>query len=327
MDKYQRLEKTIIGDLPDRVPVALWQHWAGDDQRAADLAKAHVRYLEAYDWDMLVVVPSQYFMVIDHGLQAVWRGASSGIYDILKTPIHRSLNWTDLRPIDPHRGQFAKQIQVLQLIRQQVGNTTPIIQRVYSPLTQALYLGGQALLLRDMRIHADRLRTGLNSLTETTLRFVDALKRNTQIDGIQYVVDLASYTLLSEIEYERFGLAFDAKVLDLVADIWQLNMVQVNGQTPMLHLFSGLPIQMLNWSTVEARPSLEAVQLDFAGAYCGGLGANEHILLGTPHLILDAARKAMTVMGHRRLILSAGRTLAMNCPKSNLHAVRQSVER
>lgn len=326
MNKHERLQKTIAGEATDRVPIALWQHWAGDDQRAADLARVHVNYLNTYDWDLLTVVPSQHYMVIDYGLQDVWQGNVYGHRDILKTPIRKSLDWTDLRPLDPNRGQLGKQIQCLQLIQDVVAQATPIVQRVYSPLTQALYLGGSNLLARNMRVHSDRLRTGLNSLTETTLRFLEALRRNTQIDGIQYVVDFASYSQLSEAEYQKFGLPYDHKVLDFLAPEWWCNMAQINGDSPMLHLFSGLPIQMLNWSTIDARPSLERMQLDFQGAYCGGLGERSHIHLGTPTMIRDAAREAISVMNSRRLILSSGETVPSNSPLSNISAVRYSVE-
>ena len=42
MEKRERLEKTIAGEQTDRVPVALWRHWPGDDQRAADPEKAQI---------------------------------------------------------------------------------------------------------------------------------------------------------------------------------------------------------------------------------------------------------------------------------------------
>ncbi len=324
MEKRERLEKTIGGDLTDRVPIALWQHWAGDDQRAADLARSHVNFMEQYDWDFLVVTPSQHFMVVDYGLQDQWQGASTGKRTIIKTPVQRSLHWTDLRPIDPNRGQFGKQIQCLQLIRDALP-ATPIIQVIHSPLTQALFLGGKDLLFRSMRTQPDRLRTGLNSLTETTLRFIETLRRNTQIDGILYQTELASYTVLSEAEYQAFGLPYDTKILDNLSPDWWLNSVQVIGRAPMLHLFAPLPIQILNWSDVEARPSLNRIQLDFNGAFWGGLGAETHIHLGTPTMIREAAREAMNTMGRRRFILGAGDAMPMTSPHSNLRSAREVV--
>ena len=42
LTKRERLEKAIHGEEVDRVPVALWRHWPGDDQRPADLAEARL---------------------------------------------------------------------------------------------------------------------------------------------------------------------------------------------------------------------------------------------------------------------------------------------
>jgi uroporphyrinogen decarboxylase len=302
MEKRERLEKTIAGELTDRVPVALWRHWQGDDQRAADLARAHLDFQQQFDWDMLIVAPPSNFMLTGYGLQDEWRGDITGKRNILKTPINRSLAWTDLRPLEPAKGDFAKQIQCLQLLQDSLDKEQPLLQVIYSPLSQALALGGKELLLRNMRSQGDRLRTGLNILTESTLRFVDALRRNTRISGLLYIVDTACYTLLSESEYQQFGLPYDEKLLDSLPSDWWLTMIQANGEAPMLHLLASLPVQALNWSDREARPALERLQLPFKGALCGGLGEETHLHLGTPSTIRDAARDTMATLGRRRLI-------------------------
>jgi uroporphyrinogen decarboxylase len=326
MEKRERLEKTIAGELTDRLPVALWRYWQGDDQRAADLARAHLDFQKHFDWDILIVAPPSNFMLTGYGLQDEWRGASTGKRDILKTPIHRSLAWTELRPIDPTKGDFAKQIQALQLLRDSLDKEQPLLQVIYSPLSQALALGGKELLLRNMRSQGDRLRTGLNILTESTLRLIEALRRNTRISGLLYVVDTACYTLISELEYQQFGLPYDEKLLDNLPSDWWLTMIQGNGEAPMLHLLASLPAQVLNWSDREARPSLERLQLPFKGALCGGLGEEEHLLLGTPSTVRDAARDAMSALGRRRLILGSGRSVPVTSPLSNLRAAREVVE-
>ena len=59
MNKRERLEATVAGEPVDRVAVALWRHWPGDDQRAEDLARSKrvARYagmreaLKAHDED------------------------------------------------------------------------------------------------------------------------------------------------------------------------------------------------------------------------------------------------------------------------------------
>jgi uroporphyrinogen decarboxylase len=325
VSKRERLEKTIAGELVDRVPVALWRHWPGDDQRAADLARVHLSFQQQYDWDLLVVVPSVYFMVTAYGLQDIWRGASSGKREISKTPITRSLHWTEIRPLEPSIGDMGKQLQCLQLMGDAL-DQQPVLQMIHSPLTQALYLAGKDTLLRSLRTQPERLRSGLNRLTETTLRFVDALHHQTYIDGIFYVIDAATFSLLSEAEYSEFGIPFDLKIIDALPTSWWMNMIQLNGIAPMVHLFTNFKVQALNWSDREARPSLERVQHDFSGAFCGGLGEESHLHLGTPTTVRDAARDAMSVMGRRRFILGCGSTVPVTAPLSNLRAAREVVE-
>lgn len=326
MDKHERLEKTFAGELVDRVPVALWRHWPGDDQRAADLARAHIHFQQQFDWDFLVVAPSSHFMVTGYGLQDVWRGASSGKRDIIKTPITRSLNWTEIRPLEPSVGDLGKQLQCLQVIGDALDKRQPILQMIHSPLTQALYLAGENSLLQNLRTQPERLRSGLNHIAETTLRFVEALQQQTRIDGIFYVVDTATFSLLSEMEYGEFGLPFDLKILDALPTTWWMNMVQLNGIAPMIHLFTDFAVQAINWSDREARPSLERVKLNFNGAFCGGLGEEKHLHLGTPTTIRDAARSAMDTMGRRHFILGSGNSVPVSTPLSNLRAARDTVE-
>jgi uroporphyrinogen decarboxylase len=51
-----------------------------------------------------------------------------------------------------------------------------------------------------MRTAPDRLKTGLSTLTESTLRFVDAMRRS-GVAGIFYAIQHASYAVMSETEY------------------------------------------------------------------------------------------------------------------------------
>ena len=78
MDKRERLEKTIAGEAIDRVPAALWRHWPGDDERAADLARAVVDFQQQFDWDFVKVTPASSYSVADYGVQDLWEGNLEG---------------------------------------------------------------------------------------------------------------------------------------------------------------------------------------------------------------------------------------------------------
>ena len=44
MNKRERLLAASRRQAVDRIPIALWRHFPGDDQRAADLAQATIAF-------------------------------------------------------------------------------------------------------------------------------------------------------------------------------------------------------------------------------------------------------------------------------------------
>lgn len=324
MHKRERLENTFAGEPTDRPPVALWRHWQGDDQRTADLAHAIVNFQKSYDWDFINVTPASTSAVIDYGGQTAWQHDLYGDRVMTRYPVEKSLQWTELRPNDPQRGELGKYLETLRLIGNEAQNT-PIIATVYSPLAQAARLSGQDLLLRNMRIHPDRLHTGLNVITESLLRFVDALK-HTEIAGIYYVIEHADYAVMSLDEYKNFGASYDRKILEALTSRWWFNMIGLPGSAPMFQVLSQYPVHAINWNSNDARPDLERARTLFTGALCTGLSQETHIDTGTPTTIKAAAQTAIEKMGSRKLILSAGGVIPVTTPISNLRATRNSVD-
>lgn len=326
MNKRERLTKTIAGENVDRVAVALWRHWPGDDQRAADLARSTIEFQQRYDWDFVKITPASSFSVADYGVQDEWEGHLEGTRTYTKRAVQRSLDWTDLRPLDPTRGALGRQLECVRLVcdglRQ---DETPILQTIFSPLAQAKNVAGQELMLRHMRTSPDRLHTALNAITESTLRFIDSLKRQ-PIAGIFYAIQHASYDLMSEDEYRNFGLPYDRKILEALPDKWWLNMAHLHGNAPMFRLCSQLPVQSLNWHDQETEPDLAQGKLQFNGAVCGGLSRWAHVHNGTPAMIREQARAAMAQTNSRRFILSTGCVTMVTSPLSNIRAVREVVD-
>ena len=328
MQKRERLERTIAGEPVDRAPVALWRHWPGDDQRYADLARCTIDYQHDYNWDILRVMPSRTFQVVDYGVHDFWDGDEQGIRKISKRVVNRSLEWTEIRPLSPSRGQLLQQTQCVRLISGALqAESVPILQTVYSPFIQASQMAGRQKSLRDMRVRPDRLRSGLNQLTESTCRFLDALKKVPGVAGVFLVTSFASHDLMSEAEYRACVVPHLQSILDSVPDHWWLNVVQVGGPSPMLSLFSDLPIQALNWDTYVDPDSLANARAEFNFAACGGLNDDQHLLKGTPTLIHAAIREALNQAESRRLIVSGSGDGRTNLPLSNMRAVRSGVER
>lgn len=324
MDKRERLEKTLAGEATDRIPAALWRYFPGDDLRSADLAHATVQFQETYDWDFVKVTPSRYYSVLDYGVQTQWQGEVSGERAATKRPIQRSLDWTDIRTLDPLRGELGKHLETVRLIRDALPDV-PVIMTIYSPLSQAKLLGDADLMVRNMRNHADRLKTGLNAITDTTLRFIDALRRM-EIDGIFYVIDQANFGVMAEAEYSEFGLPYDRKILEYLPAGWWLNVLSLPRYAPMFEFAATYPVPVIHWDMTITGPEFDKALAIFRGALCSGLSVEQHLHLGTPAIVRDAVRQAINQTYARRLILGAGDALPPGTPISNLRAVREAVE-
>ncbi|MBN1201414.1 MAG: uroporphyrinogen decarboxylase [Anaerolineae bacterium] len=325
MTKRERLEKTIAGEKTDRIPVALWRHWPGDDQRAADLAEATVAFQRRWDFDFVKISPASSFCITDYGVQDRWVGSLEGTREYIRRAVQRSLDWTELRVLDPDRGALARQLEVLRLLKDAFRDEVPYIQTVFSPLAQAKNIAGPDVLIEHMRTAPDRLKTGLNTITDSTLRFIDAMRR-TGVSGIFYAVQHASYALMNDSEYLEFGRPYDLRILEALPDSWWLNVMHVHGQVPMFDLLADYPVQVINWHDRETDPDLSVGKLKFNGAVSGGIGRWDPMHNGTPVEVRTQARQAIEQTNGRRFILSTGCVIMTTTPTSNIRAAREVVE-
>lgn len=324
MENRERLERTLAGEAADRAPVALWRHFPGDDQRASDLAAAALLFQKLHEWDFLALCPMHRFSVTDYGAQDVWDGAADGARTLTKPGLERPLDWTGLRPLDPARGAIGRYLEALRETCDAVDPAIPVLATIYSPLTQAAQLAGEQRVIAHMRTQPDRLRTGLNILAETTLRFLDALRR-LPIAGILYCISLADVAVIAESEYVQFGLPEDQRIMALLTPKWWFNGVQLAGHYPMMRTAGTLPAQFVAWQDQGGDLSLAAGKSALSGAVCGGLHPETHLNLGTPGAVRQATRDALASVNGRRLIVSAGGPALITTPHANLRALREAV--
>lgn len=325
LTKQERLEKTILGEETDRIPVALWRHWPGDDQRASDLAEATVDFQRRWDFDFVKVTPASSYCITDYGVQDRWVGHLEGTREYTRRAVERSLDWTELRVLDPSRGALARQLDALRLLKEAFGTEVPFIQTIFSPLAQAKNVAGDDLLIEHMRTAPDRFKTGLNTITESTLRFIDAIRRS-GVSGVYYAIQHASYGVMSVNEYQEFGRPYDLQILEALPDHWWLNVLHLHGSVPMLDLVADYPVQVLNWHDRETDPDLAAGKLKFKGAVSGGIGRWDPMHNGTPAEVRAQARQAIEQTNGRRFVLATGCVIMTTTPTSNIRAVREVVE-
>jgi len=323
-NKRKRLEAALSGNEPDRMPVALWRHWPGDDQDAHALAAAHLKWQQDYDWDVLKVGPASSYSVVDWGVQDRWVGHIEGTREYTHRPIQQAEDWAKLQPLDPSKGMLAKQLETLRLVKEAVGDTVPILTTIFAPLSQAKHLADNEPMMTHLRREPELFRQGQETIVESTLRFIEAAKK-IGIDGIFYAVQHARYPLLSRDEYETWGRPFDLQILNAVQDLW-LNMVHLHSTDVMFDLVAEYPVQLLNWHDRETGIALRDGLQQFNGAASGGI---DHWTLHqeSPENTLAEAKDAMEQVNGRRLLLGTGCVAMTTTPLRNIRALRESVGR
>jgi uroporphyrinogen decarboxylase len=325
--KRKRLEATIEGQRPDRPPVALWRHWPGDDQDAAALAAAHIKWHQDYDWDLIKVSPASSYCLVDWGVKDKWAGAAEGTREYLKRLVRKPDHWEKLKTLDPAEGMLATQVEALRLVGQGLAaddDSPAFIATIFSPLAQAKNLAGEKRMLRHMRSHPESFRKGLETITKSTIGYIESAKK-TGISGIFYAIQHARYEIMSPAEYQTFGRPFDEEILSAASDLW-LNMVHVHGDEGiMFDLVADYPVQLINWHDRDTGFSLSEGLDQASGAVCGGV-SRWSLLQESPEEPLSEAREALAQTGGRRLMLGVGCVIMTNTPTRNIRAFRQLVD-
>lgn len=318
-----RLERTLAGEKPDRVPVALWRHFPVDDQTPAGLAEAVIAWQRTYDFDFVKVTPESTYSVKDYGLKDEWQGHAEGTRLCTFRPVQSPDDWLKLTPLDPRAGRIGDQITALRMIVSALGPNVPVIETIFSPLAMARKLAGEQEFLVHMRRFPDALHAGLKTLTETTLRFLDAI-RDTGISGIFYALQYAQLALLSPAEFQEFARPYHLQVLEAASRHW-FNVLHLHGNDVMFEQAATFPVQVINWHDQETFPSLAEGQKLFSGVACGGLRQWQTMLLGLPEQVRAEAQAAIEATGGRRFILGTGCVTPITAPHGNLMAARKSI--
>lgn len=320
----QRLETCIGGGEVDRPPVAFWRHFPVDDQTADGLAKATFSFQSTFDFDLVKVTPASSFCLRDWGAKDEWHGATEGTRSYTQRVIQKPEDWEKLPVLDPKKGALGQQLQSLRLLIKELGPETPAIQTIFNPLSQAKNLVGGDKLLVHLRRYPDAVHAGLQTIVETSQRFIEAAIE-TGIAGVFYAVQHAQYGLLSTEEYAQFGTIYDLQVLEPAQSLW-LNMLHLHGLDVMFDLFTDFPVDIINWHDQETPPSLKTGQKRFSGVVCGGIRREETMVLGAPDQVRSEARKAIEITAGQRFILGTGCVIPTITPFGNILAARYSVE-
>ena len=324
MSKQERVKAALAAKAVDRVPVGFWRHWPGDDQNAESLAHVALAFQSRYDLDFIKIPVSSAYCVADYGVKHEYRGSLMGDREYLDRPVKKVEDWQRIEPLDISKGNYGQHLQALRLIIEKREPDTPVIFTIFNPLAMASYLAGDETLLVHLRVYPEKVEVALKALTETCSSFAKMVIAE-GADGIFLSTRWASYELMSQDEYLRFGKPGDLAVLAASAGGW-FNVLHLHGQHPMFRALSDYPVQAVNWHDRTAWPGLIEAKRLFSGALMGGIEQYKILNLASPLDVESQVHDAINLNKRHRLIVTPGCTYPMSVPDRNLMAMRRAVE-
>lgn len=324
MTKRERLKAALTGKTVDRVPVGFWRHWPGDDQHADTLVQVTLDFQHRYDLDFIKIPVTSTYCVDDYGVKHEYRGNLIGDRDYIDYVVKSVDDWDRIQPLKVTSGKYGQHLQVLRMVIEKRESNTPVIFTIFNPLAMAAYLAGDETLLVHLHRYPDKVEKALKALTQTCADFVKAVIAE-GADGIFLSTRWASYELMNEDEYLRFGKPGDSAVLAASSGGW-FNALHLHGQYPMFNALSDYPVQAVNWHDRTALPGLAEARKVFRGALMGGVEQYKILNLGSPQDVESQVHNAIALTKGRRLIVTPGCSYPISVPHCNLMAIRKAVD-
>ena len=325
MTHWERVRATLKGEETDRVPISLWRHWPPDDETSEGLATVTLNWQKAYDFDLVKVTPTGTYGIEDWGGRTTYSSADHGMRTVIKHGVTSAEEWPKLEHLDVTKGYIGNQIKAIRMIADELKNSVPILQTVFSPLTTVRKLAGDRIFT-DLRCHPEAFKAGLQIVAEAHARFaVESVKAGAH--GIFFATQCDSYRVMSEAEYREFGEFFDRIVLDAVRPQAEIIMIHAHGFDIMFDLIANYPADALNWHDRRTAPSLKDALDRFDGMVVGGVDEWNTLVNGSSEAIHAEIQDAITQTDGRRLMIGPGCVVPINTSPLSLRAAREAVKK
>jgi len=323
----ERVRAALRGELVDRVPVALWRHFPGDDMHAEKFAARIVEFQKKFDFDFVKITPASGFRGEMYGATYVDGKNREGTRAYVTLPVQSLEEWDKIVPLDASNPVFVREFTAVKLVRQHIGADTHVLQTIFSPLSTAHNLAKERVW-NDLREHPDVLHRALRAITETTIRFALANLR-AGADAIFFATQSATAQSVNREEFREFGAAYDLQVLEGIrAAKPDFILLHIHGLDIYFDELMRYPVDVLNWHDRRTAPSLHQARemlraAGIAKTLAGGIDEYAVLADGTREQVIAQAREAIAQAGERGFILAAGCVTLVDTPEENIRAAIQ----
>jgi len=319
VNKRERVYAALEGEPVDRVPLSLWRHFHKQDQTPAGLASATLAFYNKYDFDLIKLTPSGFYAIEDWGAQVNFSKDDDQPPTLKKPLIKKPEDWRNLTTLSSTAGSYGRALEAIKLVTSQLDKEdAPVLMTIFSPLTLAFKLAGEALL-DHLRDHATDVHIGLATIAETTSRFADvALEAGA--DGIFFASQLSRADMLTEEMCQTFVVRYDLIALERVKLQPVPLVLHLHGANAHFATVNQYPAHAVSWHNHETGPSIPEALAMTDKTLLTGLDVTT-LEQSTPVEVAAQAREAIEQTGGSRLILAPACVIPTKTPLENLQAI------
>lgn len=334
MTKSERIRAAINFEDVDRIPVNLWMHFSAVDQSPTLLAEAQVSFAKKYDFDFIKLAPFGLYGVEDWGDGIEYYCKKNMPPVVKKYAINSVYDWEKVRVLPATYGTYGKQVELARNVGNLIKGELPFVQTIFSPLTTARKLAGERLLL-DIKENPQVVKEALKAITETTINFVEA-NIEAGVNGFFFATQCATKDLLTESEYEEFGVPYDLQVIKSYNEETFFNVAHIHGSNTMFDLIAKYPVNCLNWHDRWVAPSLAEARKKTLKCLIGGIrevpfyDEHDHVVrgsllnVGTADEVEKHVKEAIEQVNGKGLILGPGCVADQDALERNIFAIRRA---
>ena len=325
MDHRERVEAALAGERPDRVPVGAWGHDYRAEWSVEKLAEATAERARRFDWDYVKFQPRASAFAEAFGNQ--YRPSNHPFKSgPLVTAVLNHLD--DWKQVELRRPEvLADQARSLGLVASALGDRTPVLQTVFSPISVAAYLAGKdkRRVVRDLRAHPDLVLPALRRIGDALVEFA-AQSVEAGAAGTFYAISgYATPNAMPVAVYEELLLPLDVAICSAFPPASWFNVLHVCGSRVNLGVSRSIPLPVVSWSTDNAgNPSLAEGRELTGKVVMGGVGQRTTLVRGPLSAIRDQVRAAATLDGGRGVIVAPGCSVPPRVRAENLLAMREA---
>lgn len=257
MNATQRIQAMLEGKSVDKLCTSAWWHMPMVDKDPRDLAKATIDFTENNKFDFVKMMYNTSFFCQDFGMEVAYsKNPLEWRPGIVKHAAVHVRDFCKIPQPDPSKGNLGRQLEATKMVIDHFKGEVPVVGTLFTPLSfykdMITFCSGDSAFAA-MEHDPTYLHTALETITETSIRFLEELKK-IGAAGVFMASHFCSPDF-PEDYFREFLKPYDTAVLTKASELMWFNIHHVHGSVNLdMDRFMDYPCQAISWEDCYAGP-------------------------------------------------------------------------